>query len=237
MYSKNEIIEFLKKDIYRNINIINFMEMYPINYIDKAGNSVLVKGRSDENWIYISSSSEEELIELLSKLEAEDKCFAVAEDWMLPHIINGNELEFDLVCMKYIFPQYLDLPQNKIEVENLTIDDAEYIYNNYDYREFTSTQYLSQRISSDISKGIRVDGKLAGWVMTHDDGAIGVLNVLPEHRKKGYAYELMLAIIKELKKRNRISFLHIEENNIKSTNLALKLGFKKDRRIHWVKLK
>ncbi len=71
------------------------------------------------------------------------------------------------------------------------------------------------------------DNKLVGWVLTHDDGSIGLLNVLPEYRRKGYGYELMLAIIRETRKVGKLPFLHIEENNIKSTELALKLGFEK----------
>ena len=40
------------------------------------------------------------------------------------------------------------------------------------------------------SAGIRDSGKLVAWLMTQDDGSIGVLHVLDDYRGSGYAYRL-----------------------------------------------
>ncbi|MBU3183625.1 hypothetical protein [Clostridium estertheticum] len=61
MDQKNKILEFLIKNKIDNINIINFIENYPICHLEQIGDSVIVKGTSDRNWVYISSKSEEEL--------------------------------------------------------------------------------------------------------------------------------------------------------------------------------
>jgi 8-oxo-dGTP diphosphatase len=233
---KDNLIEILSKDIYKNINIINFIENYPLTGFDKAGDSLLVKGKSDENWIYISSSSELELIQLLENLNAEDKYFAIIEEWMEPIIIKQRDLEWKLSCMKYILPDDIDLPESKCEVAKLKKDDADYIFENYDYKSYTSPAYISERIVNDLSFGITEDDKLVGWVLTHDDGSIGLLNVLPAYRRKGYGYELMLAITREARRLGHFPFLHIEEDNIKSTELALKLGFKQDRKVSWFQI-
>lgn len=233
---KDNLIEILSKDIYKNINMINFIENYPLTGFDKAGDSLLVKGKSDENWIYISSSSELELIQLLENLNVEDKYFAIIEEWMEPIIIKQRDLEWKLSCVKYILPENIKLPKNKCEVTRLTKDDANYIYANYDYKNFSSPAYISERIVKDLSFGIMEDNKLVGWVLTHDDGSIGLLNVLPEYRRKGYGYELMLAITREARRLGHLPFLHIEEDNIKSTELALKLGFKQDRKVSWFQI-
>ncbi|GMQ63569.1 GNAT family N-acetyltransferase [Vallitalea maricola] len=104
--------------------------------------------------------------------------------------------------------------------------DAEYIYDNYEYKKYTSREYITERIQKDSSLGIIEDDRLVGWIMIHDDGAIGMLNVLLAYRKKGYGYELTLAI-KEVRQLRKKPFLHIEEDNIKSTKLALKLDLEK----------
>jgi 8-oxo-dGTP diphosphatase len=75
-------LEFLKKDQVRNINIINFIRNYKISTFDVVGDSVLIRGKSDEDWVYISSKSEEEFLQLISRLDEEDRCFAILEDWM-----------------------------------------------------------------------------------------------------------------------------------------------------------
>ena len=53
----------------KNINILNFMRNYPVNTVNIAGNSVLVRGKSDENWIYVSSQRIDELNLLLNSLD------------------------------------------------------------------------------------------------------------------------------------------------------------------------
>lgn len=233
MYSKDEILKYLTRDKIKNINMINFINTYHINNIDMVGNSILVRGKSDQNWVYISSSSKDEFIKLVDKLTEEDIYFAIIEDWMLPYLIKDKKLLWKMTCMKLIFPENLALPENKYNIKELTVNDAEYIYNHYEYKDYASAEYIAERIIYGTSLGIYEDNKLVAWIMVHDDGAVGFLNVLHDYRRKGYGYELTIAMIKKLRELGEIPFVHIEEDNIKSMNLALKLGFKKDRRIHW----
>lgn len=233
---RNETLEILNKDRIRNVNLVNFMEEYPIDRIHIEGNSVMVKGRSDQPWIYISSESEEELRLLLKHLEEEELYFAIIEDWMLPLIVKDQKLEWKLSCMKLYFPDETPLPENKFIILKLSSLDAEYIYRNSRYQEYTSPEYIIERIKKGIGLGIYEKEKLVAWIITHDDGAIGFLNVLPEYRSKGYAYELTIATIKRLRAKGEIPFVHIEEDNQNSMNLSLKMGFVKDRLIHWLKI-
>jgi len=236
MLKKENIMGFLQKNAVKNINMINFIENNPVHYIERFGDSVIIKGKSDENWVYISSSSEEELETLLKKCD-EDKFFVITEDWMLPFILKNKEVEWKLSCMKLIFPEEKQLPECRYEISELKTADAEYIFYNSKYKEYTSIEYITYRIEHGAALGIYDGDKLVAWLMTHDDGAIGFLNVLPEYRKRGYGYELTIRMIDELRKLKKIPFVHIEEDNYKSMNLALKTGFIKDRKIHWIKIK
>ena len=74
MENINDILNYLQKDLVKNINMINFMNDYPVSYIEKVGNSVIAKGRSDRNWDYISSDSKEELEAVKEKLNYEIFC-------------------------------------------------------------------------------------------------------------------------------------------------------------------
>ena len=102
MKEKDIILEFLMKDEIFNVNIINFIRNYPIQYIERVGNSVIVKGISDRNWIYISSKSEEELTIIKGRLDDNDKNFAVIEEWMIPILTKGIKLKWKLATMKLI---------------------------------------------------------------------------------------------------------------------------------------
>ncbi|WP_026881521.1 GNAT family N-acetyltransferase [Clostridium akagii] len=233
MIKKNEIIEYLKKDEINNINMTNFMENYPIYYTEKIGDSVIAKGTSDRNWIYISSKSEEELTMIMGGLDNSDKNFAVMEDWMIPILKKGNKIKWKLSTMRLILPHGTSIPEPKQGVSKLTVSDAEFIYENSDYKDFISTKYIIERIADGESSCIRYGDIPIAWGITQDDGAIGFLHVLPEYRNMGYAKDVMIDLIKKIRDKKKIPFGHIEEKNEKSMRLALSLGFEKDKVVSW----
>jgi 8-oxo-dGTP diphosphatase len=229
------VLRLLEKDTVRNCNIINFIKQYPIDWIEILENSVLVRGVSDKAWNYISSENEDEFKRLIEKNQ--DTHFAVLEDWMLPYLTRTRTVVWQLTCIKLVFSQDVPLPANKYSVTVLNPEEAQYIYDHYSYNQYTPVEYIIQRIKSGNALGIYEDSKLVAWIATHDDGAMGLLHVLPEYRKKGYGYELTVALIKRLYKQGKIPFIHIEDSNAELTNLAAKVGFVKDRRIHWLEVK
>ncbi len=239
MIERIKIIQYLQHDVEKNCNMINFIENNTINQYMKEGDSVLIKGKSDENWIYISSSSEIELKTLLSKCN-QDEFFAVVEDWMVPFIMEGKKLDWKLSCVKLLYPDNREISTNQFsdskQPVRLTENEAEYIYSNYQkYQQYVTVEYIKERIKNGIALGIYEGDKLVAWIMTHDDGAIGLLNVLEEYRKRGYGHRLTMEMIKALRENNKVPFVHIEEDNEKSMNLAIKTGFVKYGNVHWIK--
>lgn len=230
-------LELLEKDKKRNMNIINFMRSYPVQTCDAVGDSVLVRGRSDEDWVYISSESESEFLQLAEGLGEEDKCFAILEDWMLDRIAGNKEVSSRLTSIRLVYNEKTALPPLRPDISRLSADDAAYVFENSSYKDYISIDYIEERLNKGIGLGIRIDSKLAAWAITHDDGAIGFLTVLEQYRSRGFGTGVTAAMADWLLKHGEIPFVHIEEENIKSMNLASKLGFERDRRIHWIKLR
>lgn len=230
--------KFLKKDIIKNLNMLYFMEDNPVHTLERTGNSVLMRGTSDHRWVYISSPDEQELLALSAGLTEEDSYFAVIEDWMLPVLTSHRSIEWQLSCMKLVLPEEVTFSAMPLtEITPLSIDDVQYLHENSIYQSFSSPDYIRERIQRGTGAGIRESGQLVAWILTHDDSAIGFLHVLETHRKKGYAYNLTVHMIQQLRQRGRIPFVQIEEANIKSINLARKLGFEETCRVHWLSLK
>ena len=212
------------------------MENNHIHSLERIGNSVLMRGESDYPWVYISSANEDELALVMDRL-VDDKRFAVIEDWMLPLLTRGKTIAWQLSTIKLILPQSVELaPVLGHSIAPLSISNAQYLHTHSDYQSVTSPAYIRGRIRQGPSAGISVAGKLAAWVMTHDDGAIGFLHVLEAHRRKGYAYALTVYLCQELRAQGKMPYVHIEETNVNSMNLATKAGFVKDRRVHWLEI-
>ena len=233
-----KIMELLKRDPVRNANIIGFVENYPITKVASVGQSVLVIGQSDKAWAYISSESAGELRQLLEFLSPADVNFAVIEDWMMPIITAGRSTKGQLATLRLALPSSTELPPLPTEVPTTKLgpEAAEYIYNNYSYREYTDVAYITDRLKNGPSAGVFYGTKLVAWALTHDDGAIGFLQALEEYRGRGYALAVTRTLVEEVRSQGKVPFVHIEESNVKSLGLAKKLGFVPDRRVQWFSL-
>mgnify|MGYP000053045067 CR=1 FL=1 len=234
--NQKELVRKLKRDEKKNINVINFIESYPVDRVDQVGDTIRIRGKSDHDWNYISSNSKDEFESMLEAMQNE-KYFAILEDWMVPIVEAEGTLEWKLSCIKFSFPDAKEIPEVDAPITPLSVEDAEWIFQNGKYSEFTSTRYIREMIQKGPAIGIRQDGHLVAWVMTHDDGAIGFLHVLPDYRSRGYAIALTCEMIRRVKRSGKIPFVHIEEENSSSIRLAKKLGFEEERKVHWIKLK
>jgi len=229
--------ENLKQDFITNLSTVGFIENNPITEVVEINNSYLIKGTSDVEWIYLVCKNEPELKMLLEKSGCINIYFASVEDWMIPIITEKRSAEWILSTMRYYLPDDVEVPENKIEVIPLATDHIGFIISQSNYKQFLTPAYVEERISKSISAAIFKKDKLVAWGLTHDDGALGSLHVLDEYRKKGYGKEILISLIHQNRKLGKISFAQIEEKNLKATYLIEQLGFIKDRRVSWVKLK
>ena len=235
---RDDLISFLKEDELKNIDMLNFMERYPVRSLELIGNSVLMRGESDCIWVYISSPDERDLKGVLGKLREDDRAFAAIEDWMLPILTGNRTLSWELSMVRLVLPKEVVFPKKPLpHIVPLSPDDADYIYEHSVYQKVTRPDYIRGRIQGGPGAGVNESGKLVAWLMTQDDGSIGVLHVLDAYRGKGYAYDLTVYLVNKIRELGRIPFVHVEETNTESMNLALKLGFRKDRKLHWFKIK
>lgn len=233
MELNKEVQRILNLDPVRNTNISCFIKSNKVIGYEVIGESVMIRGISDREWVLFSSKDESEFRNLLLNLKDSSINFAVINDWMIPWISEIYDLKIELSAMKFAITEDIRIPSPKNGVVPLMVSDAEYIYDNSTYKEFLSVEYIKDRIQRGCSAGIYILDKLIAWTITHDDGAIGFLHVLEEYRNRGYAYDLMLAMIAKIRNKGCIPFVHIEENNIPSLNLAGKLGFREYDRVHW----
>lgn len=231
------IINHLKKDSFKNINILNFIEINKIISAEKLGESVLVRGISDRDWVYISSSNVDELRIIKSNFTEQDKNFGAIEEWMLPVLTEGKEIDWDLPTVQYYLPDDVELPKLVIETCSLSLNDANTIFENSEYKDFINIEYIQSRIQNDVSVGIYENEQLVAWGLIQDDGAMGFLHVLDNYRRKGYGYQITLALIEKVREKGKLPFACIVQDNVKSINLVKKLGFIEDKKVYWFGIK
>jgi 8-oxo-dGTP diphosphatase len=156
---------------------------------------------------------------------------------MIPKIIMNRTVDWKLEAFRYYLPEKIVLLENKIKIDSLQESDAEFIVANSNYKQFIEIEYVRDRINKSVSAGVIVNGHLAAWGITHDDGAIGALHVVDEYRNQGFAAEIVINLSQRIRKEESVPIAQIEEKNIPALKLFNKIGFVKDRKVSWIKLK
>jgi len=119
------------------------------------------------------------------------------------------------------------------EVDSLTLDDAEFVNNHYEYRSDYSLDKICDAIKNRPTSCVRIDGKPVSYAALNGDDSIGYMYTLKEHRNKGYAYEVTKDISLKVIESGRVPFVQIHHGNEKSLNLALKVGFEEYDDVYW----
>ncbi|MCH5152547.1 MAG: hypothetical protein J1F68_01110 [Clostridiales bacterium] len=79
------------------------------------------------------------------------------------------------------------------------------------------------------SAAIYVDGKPVCWCLLHLEKSLGMLYTEPEHRRKGYALEVMTALCNMVIAKGDIPYAYIVCDNVASQNLAPKYNLERVR--------
>lgn len=232
----NTLKSILYADPIKNIATAGFFSNYNLQEFHIENNSAILFGTSDHLWAHIVSNSEIDTEQLLAKYYAVTKFYYSVEDWQLPLISKYGKPEWIMATNRYILKNDVDIPVSKNTFISLNELHAEAIYSNSNYKQYTSIQYINDRLKKDISVGIIENHNLVAWGFTHDDGALGFLHVLDQYRKKGYGKDILLKLIALKRKKDKPVFCNIVPDNEKAIRLVTQLGFEFDRKVSWVKL-
>ena len=83
--------------------------------------------------------------------------------------------------------------------------------------------------------GVRTDDELVSWVLTQNDGAIGVLYTAEAHRGKGLARSMIARLVRRYCEDGAECppFAFILDDNTKSQRVFFTLGFEKVASVVW----
>ena len=103
------------------------------------------------------------------------------------------------------------------------------------YHSFTHPEYIHKRIAAGGMHGAFQKGELRRFIGMHSEGSVGMLEVLPQHRRKGAATALMAFMTGFCLERGWVPFSQIFHGNEASLALHRRLGWALSQRpLYWV---
>lgn len=117
-----------------------------------------------------------------------------------------------------------EAPAPVLEAQMRTLEEsfAETVLRHY--RGVADPAYTVGRLRAGAVMGAFVDGALAGFIGTHAEGSMGMLEVFPAYRRQGLGFALEAELIRRLLSRGAIPFCHIIDGNEASLRLQRRLG-------------
>ncbi|MEG2420711.1 MAG: GNAT family N-acetyltransferase [Oscillospiraceae bacterium] len=118
------------------------------------------------------------------------------------------------------------------ELCKLTKEHTQFVHQHYSC-DF-SMDYIARAIDEGMI-GIFVEGRMAGFIGNHFEGTMGLLEVLPEYRRRGFGEVLERAEVRLLLSQGKLALAHVFADNEKSLALQRKIGLSvSEKTLFWI---
>jgi GNAT superfamily N-acetyltransferase len=231
---KQKALEYLNKNSIKHIGLIECVKYDEIEYIYCEDDGVFIFDKTAKIHMIATDSAHiaNKALGLCSKT-----------DLMVCH----NGYEYDIASNKYqlfglnkcyqVVWTQKERPVLKgvCDIKRLepTEDNIDFVYNNYTLK-FTRS-HIEYILSSVGLYGAYVDGQLVGFIGRHEERSLGLLEVVPEYRRRGIATELENYMINKLLDNGEVPYGHIIYSNEKSIAMHKKYGFTfSDTPVYWI---
>jgi 8-oxo-dGTP diphosphatase len=241
MNNIEKALKTLKKDPDRNISLINLIENNFYEDFIAYGNAVILK-RKTLRKCFIAGDNDEDIMRVLDIaynkqfFSGDYKRFSSVDYRIVPIVKSRFDVNMGNCGDKLFLSDDVSLPKPDRQAQPITIDEAGIINSYWEHKNQVELEYIKQCISHGKGFILYHKDEPVSWAMTHYDGSLGFLHVREEYRRQGYGRDVMIPLIKEMRRLGKRIFTHIVGYNDASSGLAEKLGYKSLYRICWLSL-
>ena len=230
--------DYLSRERLKNIDMLELLPLPTTEVLCAAPDGVLL--HSDN--LYLLSAEPDARERLWTILEdalasqAGEEILLIAHDAdTRGHFLGRHGFRILMDCVHGVYernePVSFPLPDGA-QIRRLGMEHLDFVHAHY--HTVDDVDYLSERIEEGMF-GAFVEGKLAGFIGTHDERAMGLLEILPEYRRRGLAFALEGHLINHLLSIGRLPFGQVRIDNAPSLALQRSLGLTmSDAVVHWL---
>lgn len=183
----------------------------------------------------MSADTEAAAQELLRRLGKAPESLEVHRDICRDAARKALGMSVFIGCRQAVWRKDSPLPLSPAAARIQPLDKSYLSFVQAHYSLMDDPEYIGLRLGSGDFLGAFVGGSLAGFIGTHDEGSMGMLEVLPEYRRRGIAAQLETELANRLLARGRVPFAQIEARNAASLALHRKLGFDlSEEKVYWL---
>lgn len=214
---------YLEKDPAYHADMLDalLVEGTKIYYSEEDGVMLRIGGKGP----YSISASNEEAMEKMAKLIEEDRYMAVVRPFrLIPKLFEAKGKPAEMMpCYQAAYLSKERKPEKDVPgivIKPLTMEHHRFVCDHYEDDE----DYIKSRIEYGMLGAFDEEENCAGFVGFHGEGSMGLLQVLPEYRRRGIGEALEARVINRRLSEERIPYDHVVVGNEKSMALQRKSG-------------
>lgn len=176
---------------------------------------------------YMMSALDEKTADAMFEMIPETELLDAHQKFYVEAAQKKFGLSVGLECRQAAWIQKEPLPEavSPAEIRPVGEDFLPFLMQHYTHADINGEEYLRERLKTGDFFGAFVGGRPAGFIGTHEEGSMGMLEVLPEYRRKGIAAALETFQVNRILAKGAVPFAQIELDNSVSFALHRRLGF------------
>ena len=216
---RERALDYLSREPLLNIDMTEGIRRNTADILYAGENGVLIRFK-EMPLMAISADTPEDAVGIIGAVGG------VEEDI----IVHGAE-QTDAVRMRFGLRELMErfrnciftkpVPVPEADIRPLGMEYAEPVAASY---EHAGLDYIKDRIETGNLFGIFVDDKLAGFVGEHEEGSMGMLEVLPEYRRRGLGSQLDYFNIRREREMGHVPYGQIVVSNTLSVKMHSDMG-------------
>jgi tRNA (guanine37-N1)-methyltransferase len=218
---EQEARKYLEKNRLLHIDMLEPLRLCEARILYAGEDGVLIY--QIPGGIYMLSAASEACVRRISGLVENASLIVLHQPYLRDELMHLFSLKRTMICHQAAWMKDTPAPtqENNADIRPLTMSDFPAVREHYVI--LPDEQYIRSRLEAGML-GVYVNGDLAGFIGTHPEGSIGLLEILPAYRRQGLAFQLESAMMRRQQALGRIPYAQIIEGNTASLALHEKLG-------------
>ncbi|MEG2917454.1 MAG: GNAT family N-acetyltransferase [Clostridium sp.] len=218
--------QILWEDYLLHVDMLEIIRRGSAEIIFGNNRGVLLKDNISD--IYMMSAKDIETAQLIINKIPEDTLMMVShQEFYHDLIVKRFNFKDEMICynVAYTKKNIIEIPKCKADIRVLQVDNIKQVIENYSSLDLANEEYILERINTKTMFGAFIGEQLCGFVGTHEEGSIGILEVLPKYKGLGIGAALQATATNQGLLAGRYPYGQVKVGNVASITLQKKLGF------------
>lgn len=223
MYMLQQTLNYLEREPLLHIDMLEAIRRKKVNILAASEKGALLYHTESE--VYMMSAKDPDTAQGMLSQIREAILFVARQPFIIPLAEHALGLKRSLACVQaaYLKKEPVAMEYEGVQIKKLNESHLKFVQDWYSHKQ--DEDYLLERLNAGVIYGAYVQGELTGFIGEHAEGSIGMLEILPQFRRRGLGEKLEAYKTNAHLQAGYVPFGQIVTGNMPSMELQKKLGY------------